>query len=106
MNKEIYDFKSCADFFKFEKEDCKNNTVRKIDIKDERFHGLLKAWKSEDYPLIRINHAEYCQLDRDKAKSIDKDEMNSFIRQIKHIAVYGDLMIISWKSVNVERQNE
>ena len=98
-NKNIYNFKSSKEFFYDEKNGLKNNTVRKIDMSDKRFQDLLNDWKEKDYGFIRISHAEF-GINNLKTKSIDKDGMNNFMREVKHIAVYQDLMIITWKENN------
>lgn len=89
---QVVDFKSSSEYFDDEKCGLKNNTLRKIDLKEEKFQILLRAWKSKNYPLIRINKAGFS----DKAKTIEDDCLYSFMRRIQHIAVFEDWMIITW----------
>jgi hypothetical protein len=95
MNYAIYDFKSSDEFFYDEKKDLKNNTVRVIDLKDKRFQDLLQDCKSKNYGWIRINLKDLCHSKEDLSDNVT-DKMYSFMRMIKHIAIYGDLMIITW----------
>lgn len=100
MNKEIIDFKSDDEYFKDEKSGLKNNTTREIDIKEEKFQILFKSWKTKDYPMIRINRDTYLPefATEDKINTMD-----SFLRNIRHIAVYKNLMIITWVHEEVKK---
>ena len=95
MNQEIIDFKSSSEYFKDEKEGLKNHTERVIDIKDDRFQKLLRAWKDKTYPLIRICHNEFAR-GTVLATDDDRDTMDSFVRNINHIAVWNNIMSITW----------
>ncbi len=99
LRHEIIDFKSLPEFFEDEKSDLKNNTARYINLEEEKFQVLLKMWKSKVYGKIRINKLSLVRCDSDKAINIFEDKMYSFIREIKHIAIYKNLMIITWSEV-------
>lgn len=101
---EIIDFKSSSEYFYDEKDGLKNNTVREIDVKDKRFHELLKCWKEKSYPFIRINHAECC-TEADKATEVRPNTLYSFLRNIQHIAVYKNLIIITWEHIVEVKEN-
>jgi len=96
MTKDIIDFKTHSEYFDDEKNGIKNNTVRVLDTNDERFQKLLRAWKNKDYPIIRINHSQLVYQDSDKAQNSICDQQYSFIRTITHIALFNNLMIITW----------
>lgn len=93
---DIVDFKSSNEFFYDEKSGLKNNTVRNLDLEDQRFWNLMRQWRDKKYGAIRINHAELVRCDQDKAKTSTEDQMYSFMRQIRNIAIYQNLIIITW----------
>ena len=81
----IFTFKSRSPFFEKEREGVKNNTVRKVDLDDNRFLELI-SWNEQGY-----NDGDI------KIKIVRSDDQNDFfIRQIKDISNWGDLMIITW----------
>ncbi len=95
---DIIDFKSTDRNFHVEKEGLKNHTEREIDdLTDERFQKLLKAWKEERYPYIRINLVDLVYNVDDKATIEKPDKMYSFVRRIQHISIWGNIMSITWK---------
>lgn len=97
---DVVEFKSVSEFFSDEKDDIKNNTIRVIDLKDVRFQKLLKWWKNKRYGGIRILHAE-CFHEGEKRCMIGEDDnMYNFVRLIQNIAVYKELMIITWTPTN------
>ena len=81
----MIEFKSISCYFDAEKSGLKNNTIRKIDMKDGRFLQLLEMIRRNRYDLaqIRITRAE---LPND-----------SFVRQIRHITKWNDFLIITWR---------
>ena len=87
----VFSFKSTEQFFIKEREDIKNNTVRVIDFTDERFqhliHWAVVGWNDGD---IKI---EIC---------CDSVHPYRFIKDIRDISIYKDLMIITWnpKKIN------
>ena len=99
MNNTIYSFKSDSEFFRDEQSGLKNNTARQIDISDERFQELLKDWKSQNYGFIRISMAEMSGQGFHLATEKEPDKDYSFVRKIRHIAVYKNLMIITWEFI-------
>jgi len=106
MSKEIFEFKSISEYFFDEKSGLKNHTERVIDVKDERFQLLLRAWKKKEYPLIRINLKGMVYQEGDKAINISKDLKYSFIREIKHISIWGEVMSITWINSKDGGKNE
>ena len=89
--KTIFSFKSIPDCFVKEREDIKNNTVRKIDLNDERFLDLIywsvAGWNDGD---IKIEI------------KCDSVHPYRFTKDIRDICIWNDLMIITWnhKKVN------
>lgn len=99
MNNTIIDFKSNEENFYVEANDLKNNTVRKIDLNDQRFRDLIRAWKRDNddfYPFIRITHSDFAYAEENKA-SLTQEKQYSFIRRIKHIALFEDYLVITWE---------
>lgn len=83
MNMTTVKFKSDDLYYNVEEQGLKNHTEREIDDKDERFI-ILKHWmKNSDYGHIEI-------------QSVERPN-NSFIRQIKHITTWKNIMIITWR---------
>lgn len=93
----IIEFDSVEEYFYYEKRGSKNNTLRKINLLDERFQRLLRAWKLEQYPLIRINKKGFVITSDDRAHRGFEDKADSFLRQISNISIYKDQMIITWE---------
>lgn len=88
MTVEIITFRSGYPYFSEEESDLKNNTVREIDIDDERFLRLLaykyRGWIEGELKIeIRENGSE-----------------RFFQRNIQHISVWGGLMVITWKPLS------
>ena len=79
--KELVEFKTSPEYFKKEESGIKPNTCRNIEIQDKRFQLLIWMMINKSYGKIKI-------------KSIHSQV---FIRQIKDISVWGNIMIISWK---------
>ena len=80
----VFSFKSHPDFFWKERDGVKNNTVRKVELDDERFRMLI-AWSE-----IGFN-------DRDIwIEIVNCVTHESFKRTIRDISVYEKLMIITW----------
>jgi len=78
-------FKSYSNIFEKERDDVKNNTVRKIDLNDDRFLDLI-AWSVEGW-----NDGEI-QIIIQR----ENDDADYFIKEIRDITIYNDLMIITW----------
>lgn len=78
-------FKSYSHFYEKERADVKNNTVRKIDLNDDRFLDLI-AWAVEGW-----NDGEI-QIIIERGDNPDE----CFIRDIRDITIYNDIMIITW----------
>lgn len=79
-------FKSTPDNFKKEKDDLKNSTIREIDLNDSRFLFLISAmydrdsWKIGDLKIGIIN----------------TETLEHFLREIRDITIFKNLMIITW----------
>jgi len=72
------EFKSDKQFFWAEESGDKSNTVREIDLEDERFKSLISG-------------------DAKKIKITSTDNINAnFTRKISNVCIWKDLMIISW----------
>jgi len=78
-------FKSYSNFFEKERDNVKNNTVRKIDLNDDRFLDLV-AWAVEGW-----NDGEI-QIIIQRGNNSD----DYFIRNIRDISIFNDLMVITW----------
>jgi len=80
----LFTFKTSPKFFWKEFDDVKNNTVRRIDLSDDRFTHLIAwfeiGWSDGDI-LIEI---------------VNTKNSDSFIREIRDITIWDDLMIITW----------
>ena len=85
--KKIFNFKSSRKYYDKEFQDIKNNTVREINLDDERFLDLIAwmkiGWKKGEIK-IRINDALYPE--------------DNFERDIQDISIWEDLMIITWNN--------
>ena len=82
-------FKSYSNIYVKERDDVKNNTVRKIDLNDDRFLDLI-AWSVEGW-----NDGEI-QIIIQR----ENDDADYFIKEIRDITIYNDLMIITWNEDN------
>lgn len=80
-----FKFKSYSHIFEKERANIKNNTVRKIDLNDDRFLDLI-AWAVEGFNDDEI------QIIIQRGDN----EKDFFIREIRDITIYNDLMIITW----------
>lgn len=80
----IIEFKSNDEMYEKEFNGLKNNTLRKVDMNDDRFK-ILKAYHDEGLNYgkltIRINHATENKL---------------FDRFVKDITFWDDYVIITW----------
>ena len=94
---DTYTFISNEEYFDDEKSGKKNNTVREIDLNDDRFQDLMIAWKKGILPKIRINKKQTMSIKPDEAINIFEDKPESFLREIQHIAVYKTQMVITWE---------
>jgi len=79
-------FKSYSHIFEKECDDVKNNTVREVDLNDDRFTQLI-AWSE-----IGWNDGEI-QIIIQRGN----DDKDYFIRDIRDITIYNGLMVITWK---------
>ena len=78
-------FKSYSHIFEKERDDVKNNTVREVDLNDDRFTQLI-AWSEigwNDGELQIIIQRGY-------------DDKDYCIRDIRDITIYNGLMVITW----------
>ena len=86
-----FKFKSNADYFIKERDDVKNNTVRKIDFSDIRFqhlmHWAVVGWNDGDLQ-VEI----FC----------DNVYPYRFTKDIRDIAIWNDLMIITWNEKKID----
>jgi len=85
----IFKFKSQQPYYDKERHGIKNNTVRVIDLNDERFLDLIYwnrvGWNDGDIQ-IQITNTE---------------TKNFFIRDIRDISIYNNLMVITWNEKKV-----
>lgn len=85
MVNDMIEFKSNTHYFDDEKSGLKNNTIRKIDMRDFRFLRLMDMMKFKDW-------------DREIIKITRKELPNdSFQRQIKHITQWNNYLVITWR---------
>lgn len=81
----LFKFMTRQPIFDKERHGIKNNTVREIDLNDERFVELIKwmriGWNDGDI-LIQIDCV---------------NSSPNFIRKITDITVYNNIMIITWE---------
>ena len=84
MNPELtlFEFKAWKKYFWKERDDVKNNTVRIIDLQDERFLDLI-AWNQIGYNDGDIQIRIVCDEER-------------ITRDIRDITIFNDMMIITW----------
>ena len=80
----LFEFKSSSEFFWRERADVKNNTVRRIDLSDDRFIDLISwmrsGWNDGDIAI----------------KIVEASSNKSFVRDIRDICIWDDLIIITW----------
>lgn len=78
-------FKSVDEIYHKEKIGLKPNTVREIDLNDDRFlHLISKAYSGFDEGEITI-------------RIVNADTGDWFEREVEDITIFKGLMIISWK---------
>ena len=82
----VFKFKSISPYFEKEREGLKPNTVREVDLNDERFTSLI-VWNELGY-----NPGDL-QIEISDAEQV----MEPFIRDIEDISIWRNIMIISWK---------
>ena len=86
----LFSFKSKPEFFWKERDDVKNNTVRKIDLNDERFQNLIywmvEGWNDGDIKIEICCESVYTYR---------------FTKDIRDISIYNDLMIITWNEKRI-----
>jgi hypothetical protein len=79
----IFKFKSREPFYTKERAGIKNNTVREIDLNEDRFleliHSMIEGFNDGDLKI-----------------EIQCDGFN-FIRDITDISIWNNLMIITWR---------
>jgi len=94
MNPEmnVFEFKSHMMYFWRERDDVKNNTVRNIDLTDDRFLDLI-AWNQIGYNDGDIKIKISCGS-------------ASIIRNIRDICIWNDLMIITWYPEQTKLKNK
>lgn len=73
------EFKSLPEYYEVERKGIKNNTVREIDAKDSRFITLAQKPKDLWIKIINIETNKF------------------FIRKIRDITYYKNLVIITWE---------
>lgn len=80
-----FEFKTTVIIYEKERDGLKPNTVREVDMNDQRYRSLLihneQGWNPGDL-TIKITCAEYPKM--------------SFERQIDDITFWKNLIIISW----------
>ena len=80
----VFEFESYPRYFWKERGDVKNNTIRKIDLYDDRFLNLI-AWAETGW-----NDGEI------QIRIENTDSYESFVRDIRDITIWDDLIIITW----------
>ena len=87
----VFKFKSDWEYYEKEREGIKNNTVRFIDLSDERFIDLIgwigRGWNDGDIK-IRVQKGE--------------DENIFFVRDIRDISIWCEYIIITWNPLKGE----
>jgi hypothetical protein len=92
IEKTIFEFKSHPDYYWRERDGVKNNTVREIDLDDERFTCLI-AWMESGW-----NDGDI------KIRIQDGDNHKIFFkRDIRDICIWRGLMIITWNHDSKKR---
>jgi hypothetical protein len=81
----IVQFKSIDDIYHKERMGLKPNTVREIDLSDERFLNLIS------YYQFGFNFGDIT------IKIVNAQTEESFERIVEDITIFKNLMIISWK---------
>mgnify|MGYP001576248232 CR=1 FL=1 len=78
-------FMSREPYYTDEKLGLKNNTIREVDLPDERFRKLAMMCELKQYGKIQISNTTF-------GKGSDE-----FIRDIQHICFWKNLVIITWR---------
>ena len=86
LTKETVVFKSRPEYFEKEQNGNKPNTVRDIDLTEEKFRILVMMMQTRKYGYIKIT-------DTNPLRRIER----SFVRRIQDITLWKNIMIISWK---------
>lgn len=81
---EILSFISAEPHFTAEKLGLKNNTIREVDLTDERFRKLVIMYEMGEYGKITIHDGGFI-------------DAKWFTRQIQHISFWKNLVIITWE---------
>ena len=89
--KKLFSFKSSPDYFIKERDDVKNNTVRKIDLDDDRFLDLI-FWSVDGWNDGEIKIEICC----------DRVYPFRFTKDIRDICIWNDLMIITWNEKKID----
>ena len=87
----LFQFKTDPRIFWKERDGVKNNTVRKIDLNDDRFIHLI-AWSE-----IGWNDGDI------KIEIVCTSHPESFVRDIRDITIWNDLMVITWNEKEVKK---
>lgn len=90
--KNVVEFKSIEPYYRKEKDGLKPNTVRHVDMKDERF-VLLKKWSQLSLMNLCLQRPQIALTLVDK-RGIEKE---TIIRDITDVTFWEDLCIISWE---------
>lgn len=91
----LHKFKSAQPFFDKERFGVKNNTVRKIDLGDDRFVSLIA------YAVSGFNDGDI-QIE---ITSVE-DPSLSFIRDIRDISFWENMIIITWHDPKIVEKSE
>lgn len=90
-NVPLVEFKSTNDFYFKEKSGLKNNTVRKVDLADERFQ-VLKKFSEYAFPIAYIQIKNINEDGKQTGNSFN----DAFCRLIKDVTFYENLVIVTW----------
>jgi hypothetical protein len=86
----LFKFKTHEDYYWKEQSGIKNNTVREIDLKDERFLDLI-TWNQ-----LSFNDGDL----KIEISRTPGDRNDFFIRDIRDITIWNNLMIITWNHID------
>lgn len=84
LKKEIINFMSREPYYTDEKLGLKNNTIREVDLTDDRFRKLAMMCELKQYGKIKISNTF-------------GEGSDTFIRDIQHISFWENLAIITWR---------
>lgn len=85
--KKLFEFKTSVFYWDRERMDVKNNTVREIDLSDERFTNLI-AWMETGWDDGEI-----------QIRIVNAFNDKHFTRNIRDICIWENIMIITWNEV-------